>query len=61
MPHYAEWKTAFEPQRIRISHENLRDHPLIAAHHFHSRFKHFREIIINTKFEVIDYWERKEW
>jgi ATP-dependent DNA helicase PIF1 len=61
MPRYEEWKTAPEAVRMRISRENLRDYPHIAAYHFHSRFKHFREIVVKSKFEVTDFWERKEW
>lgn len=61
MPRYEEWKQGPEQTRLRISRENLRDNPHIAAHHFFRRYNVFRDQVLIPKFNIIDHWDRYEW
>lgn len=60
MPRFDEWQAADEITRMRISRENLRDNPHIAAWHFHYRRKVFFEEVLNKKFNIIENWHRIE-
>jgi ATP-dependent DNA helicase PIF1 len=61
MPRYGEWRIGDNRTRYVIAAANLRDNPLIAAHHFHYRFKSFMEMVMKPKFGIVDYWYRYEW
>ncbi|KJZ69841.1 hypothetical protein HIM_10769 [Hirsutella minnesotensis 3608] len=61
MPRYEEWLAASEAERMALSRHLLRQNPHIAAFHFHRRYCHFRDIVLRTKFNIMDYWDRYEW
>ncbi|KJZ70034.1 hypothetical protein HIM_10585 [Hirsutella minnesotensis 3608] len=61
MPRYGEWLRASEPERMALSRYLLRQNPHIAAFHFHRRYCLFRDVVLRTKFNVTDYWDRYEW
>ena len=61
MPGYQEWLQAPEPQRMAISARLLRENPHIAAWHFFRRFTLFRDIVLKSKFNLTDYWDRYKW
>ena len=52
MPRYEEWKNGTAAERIKISRENVRDNPHIAAYQFHRRFIVFMEKVISPKFNA---------
>jgi len=60
MPRFAEWLAASEKDRMRLSRQLLRDNPHIAAWHFYSRNRLFREIVLHKRFGVSDFWSRFE-
>jgi hypothetical protein len=57
---YNAWKNGTPAERIRISRQQLRDNPHLAAYHFHRRFLAIMECVIKPKFEVTDWWNRYE-
>jgi hypothetical protein len=61
MPEYDRWQTADEPARMALSRRLLRENPHIAAWHFHSRTRLFRDIVLKEKFNMEDFWSRFEW
>src|ERR1700694_376293 len=60
MPRFAEWLAASEKDRMHLSRHLLRDNPHIAAWHFYSRNRLFREIVLHKRFGVSDFWSRFE-
>jgi helitron helicase-like protein/uncharacterized protein DUF6570/PIF1-like helicase len=61
LPRYNEWRDEDISQRIRIARDNLRDNPHIVSFWFHHRFKTFKEVVLDRKFKIRDYWFRYEW
>ncbi|OAQ57415.2 ATP-dependent DNA helicase PIF1 [Pochonia chlamydosporia 170] len=61
MPQYEDWLAASEPERMALSRRLLRQNPHIAAFHFHRRYCFFRDVVLRTKFNITDYWDRYEW
>jgi ATP-dependent DNA helicase PIF1 len=61
MPDFDRWQAAEEPARMALSRRLLRENPHIAAWHFHSRAKAFRDVILKEKFNMTDFWYRYEW
>lgn len=61
MPDFQAWMDANDENRHKLSKRLLQENPHIAAHHFWSRSKLFREIVLLRKFNLDDYWVRFEW
>lgn len=61
MPDFDRWKTLDEKPRMSLSRRLLRENPHIAAWHFYSRNKLFRDIVLTRKFNLEDFWSRFEW
>jgi hypothetical protein len=47
--------------RMALSRRLLRENPHIAAWHFYSRTRLFRDIVLKEKFNMEDFWSRFEW
>lgn len=61
LPLYDEWWNGDASQRIRISRDNIRDNPHIVSYWFHYRFQTFKDVVIDRKFKIRDYWFCYEW
>lgn len=52
MPRYDEWQAASDDGKYRISVENLRDNPHVAAFHFYTRWKVFFEEYLTPRLGI---------